>query len=127
MNSNVISLAEARQRRSHNPHESLFAMLNADFPSDDCAQFHILFVRFGLDVSPDTPLERLADIWEWVTGRMGRHDTMLAYTPDIFDMVMRGYGPQYARYLSAVLRDDRETVCRLAAELRILESIRSVA
>ena len=125
MQSNVIDLAEARQKRSQKPHESLFAILDADFPAaGDSAQFHALFARFGLDVQ-DEPFERLAEIWEWVMGRMARHLTMLAYTPDVFDIVMRGYGPQYARYLRAVLHDDRETACRLATELRILESIRA--
>jgi hypothetical protein len=127
MTANVINLAEARKRRSQTPPESLFALLDGDFPREDAARLQAVFARFGLEVGPDTRGERLVDIWNWLTGQMGRHLTMLVCTPDIFGTVTRGYGAQYARYLHAVLRDERETVRRLATELRILDSIRSVA
>jgi len=119
----IINLAAAREQKETTAQESLFALIEADFPGYNAPKLQALWDAFGLSVPCNLSEERQIELWVAVSGRLGRHLEMLARHTNLFNPIIRDQQPAYAGYLEAVLAGNRSEAARLATEQRILENL----
>jgi len=64
----IINLAAAREQKETTAQESLFALIEADFPGYNAPKLQALWDAFGLSVPCNLSEERQIELWVAVSG-----------------------------------------------------------